>query len=344
VPAAYRNDYLISALVSLVVGLALLPCRAQSISWPSFGPERGLLHLDGLTDTLPDFVGPLDGSAELTIFTEGNHYPILLPLVFDAFPRWCETTLTCRVDAGKILVVTLPQAMIVNMLVSGGVRVGNAIVPVGRHQRVFPHFVMGGPEPLRQLAEAGIVDNRATVFAQHRGLGLLLRRDLADVRDIEAFRARAARIVLASDNEAGARSQYRATLDALVGKEATAELLTREVRDFPGRLGIQHRDVPYALLNNIADGGVIFNHLAAFYAKTCADRLRHIAVPAAEPFGQELAIASTRGEHGRLPTAFEEFFLEAAKIAYPQGGFAAVPDSRYGAELNLVTNQRRRPD
>jgi predicted DNA-binding ribbon-helix-helix protein len=35
--------------------------------------------------------------------------------------------------------------------------------------------------------------------------------------------------------------------------------MSHEVRTFPGRLGIQHRDVPYALLNDIADGGLIFN-------------------------------------------------------------------------------------
>jgi hypothetical protein len=62
--------------------------------------------------------------------------------------------------------------------------------------------VMGGPVPLRQLADAGILEQRAVVFARHRGLGLLLKRDLADIGDVESFRARAPRIVLASDTEA----------------------------------------------------------------------------------------------------------------------------------------------
>jgi hypothetical protein len=47
---------------------------AQSVTWPPFDPEHGLPRLDGLTDTLPDIIGPPDGSAELTIFTEGHHY------------------------------------------------------------------------------------------------------------------------------------------------------------------------------------------------------------------------------------------------------------------------------
>ena len=65
----------------LALTLGLIACfapyqsGAQSASWPAFGPD------DGFTDTLPDFVGRIDGSAELTIFTEGDHYPVLLPLV-----------------------------------------------------------------------------------------------------------------------------------------------------------------------------------------------------------------------------------------------------------------------
>jgi hypothetical protein len=329
------SHQLVLAVTALLAWLVALPCAAQSVAWPAFGPERSLLRLDGLTDTLPDFVGPLDGSAELTIFTEGNHYPVLLPLVLDAFPAWCRASGACDADAGKILIVTLPQPMVVDMLLKGGVRLGNAIIPVGRDQHVFPDVVMGGAEPLRQLADMGILEQHATVFARHRGLGLLLKRDLAEVADIESFRTRAARIVMASESEPGARNQYRATLEALTGKQATAEFLAHEVGTFPGRLGIQHRDVPYAVLNDIADGGIIFSHLAAFYAHTYPDLLRAVAVPAAEPFGQELAIARTVREPGHLTAAFERFFRDAARTAYPAGGFADVTKFHYGAALNL---------
>src|SRR5262249_1639288 len=123
-----------------------------------------------------------------------------------------------------------------------------------------------------------------TVFARHRGLGLLLRRELSGVDDVATLRTEARRIILASDSEPGARRQYLATLDALMGADAAAELMSHEIRSFPGRLGIQHRDIPYALLNDIADGGIIFGHLAAFYARTYPQRLRSVAVPAAEPF------------------------------------------------------------
>src|SRR5215467_8871585 len=113
------------ALLLLIAPAGFESAKAQSVSWPAFGPERNLLRFDGFTDTLPDFIGPIDGSAELTIFTEGNHYPVLLPLVLERFPQWCRDGHGCQADSAKILVVTLPQPMIVRMLAEGGISLGN---------------------------------------------------------------------------------------------------------------------------------------------------------------------------------------------------------------------------
>jgi hypothetical protein len=332
--SVYRR--VIFALLALVTGIAAETAAAQSIAWPSFGPARGLLRLDGLTDTLPDFIGPLDGSADLTIFTEGNHYPVLLPLVLDAFPSWCRSTGVCHADPGKILVVTLPQPMIVNMLTHGGIALGNAVLPVGPDQHVFPDLVMAGPVPLRQLAQAGVIDREAVVFARHRGLGLLMKKELAGVGGLPEFREQVRRIVLASPSEPGARNQYRATLESVLGAAGASDVLAREVVTFPGRLGIQHRDVPYAVLNDVADGGIVFSHLAAFYAQIYPDRLRSVAVPAAEPFGQELAMARTARRAGPLTAAFEHFLLATARQAYPDGGFAEATTFPYGVTLDLM--------
>jgi hypothetical protein len=87
-------------------------------------------------------------------------------------------------------------------------------------------------------------------------------------------------------------------------------------------LGIQHRDVPYAVLNDLADGGIIFSHLAAYYASRYPDRLRHIAVPGAEAFGQEIAIARTTAKQGPAAKAFAASSSKR-RTAYPAGGFAA---------------------
>jgi hypothetical protein len=305
------------------------------VEWPAFGPERPYLHFKGFTNAVPDFVGPIDGSAELTIFTEGNHFPVLLPLTLDTFPAWCRSTRACNVDAGKILIVTLPQPMIVDILLKGGVRFGNAVLPVGRNERVFPAIVMGGREPLARLAAAGLVQKKARIFARHRGLGLLVRHDLTDVTDLDSFRQRVQRLVIATEAEAGARNQYIATLKALLSPEAANEIMSREVRTFSGRMGIQHRDVPFAILDGIADGGIVFSHLAAFYASRYPEQLRYVEVPGAEKFGQEIAIARTTARQGPVVEAFVRFFLEKARTAYPDNGFAPTTSFEYGQELDL---------
>src|SRR4051812_4755263 len=114
-----RIGGLLAPLLILVATLGGSAVMAQSVSWPAFGPVPNLLRFDGFTDTVPDFVGPIDGSAQLTIFTEGNHYPVLLPLVLQRFPEWCRTNHACDADPARILVVTLPQPMVVRMLTEG---------------------------------------------------------------------------------------------------------------------------------------------------------------------------------------------------------------------------------
>jgi hypothetical protein len=98
-----------------------------------------------------------------------------------------------------------------------------------------------------------------------------------------------------------ASAQYRETSPALLGEAATARLFGHEVASFAGRLGIQHRDVPYALINGLADGGLIFSHLAHFYAAVFPERLRAVAVPGAERFGQDIAIVRTARARSPLP-------------------------------------------
>lgn len=324
---------LLAPLLILLTTLACVSATAQSVSWPAFGPVRNLLRFDGFTDTVPDFVGPIDGSALLTIFTEGNHYPVLLPLVLQRFPQWCRVNHACEADPARILVVTLPQPMVVRMLTEGGISLGNAVLPIGRDKPVFPDLVMGGVAPLRQLRAAGVVEGQARIFAHSLGMGMLVPKALTGVGDLEQFSQRINRLIVASPSEPGARQQYRATSAALLGEQATAQLFAHEVVSFAGRLGIQHRDVPYALLNDYADGGLIFSHLANFYAHAFPERLRAVAVPGAERFGQDIAIVRTMRSHA-LAASFERFFMEVAPVAYPEGGFAVLGPA-FGTPVDL---------
>lgn len=91
--------------------------------------------------------------------------------------------------------------------------------------------------------------------------------------------------------------------------------------------------MPYALINDLADGGLIFSHLANFYAGAFPERLRALGVPGAERFGQDIAIVRTTRGHA-LAAAFERFFMEVAPAAYPEGGFAVLGPA-FGKPVDL---------
>ncbi len=276
---------------------------SHHVAWPLFGPAANQqdatgLQLQGHANQLPDFVGPIDGSARLTVFTEGNHFPVLLALVFEDFTRWSQAHNDgCHITPDEILVVTLPQVMVVQALIGQRVTLHNAVLPLHPAAgRVYPDWVMGGLKPLSRLAQADVVAPNATAFAMHRGLGMLLSTKRApDVDTLQALAASDARIVIATPHEAGARMQYRRTLRELVGEPSTDALFARELSTFPGRLRIQHRDVPYALLTGQADAGLIFGHLACFHM----------------------------------------FLLERAKTAYPAAGFANMDTFDFGRTTPL---------
>ena len=339
------------ALLSLLLTVGFSACQPEAPSdstappstgadnWPQFGPEHQGIQLNGHTNSLPDFVGPVDGSARLTIFTEGNHFPVLLPLVFEVFPDWCTAQNDCEIAADEILIVTLPQVIIVEALTSGSIKVGNATLGI-RPGRIYPQIVMGGEGPLRRLAAADIVQPEGRPFARHRGMGLLVRHDVPEsIETLQDLSNADVPVVLATPREAGARRQYRTTLTELLGTEATERIFEREVPTFSGRLGIQHRDVPYALLQGDADAGLIFGHLANFYAQTFPDRLQFVPVEAAAPFGQTILLTrTTSAPDNPGADAFVRFLMERARTVYPDGGFAPADEFAYGQRVELTAS------
>ncbi|MBD2843511.1 substrate-binding domain-containing protein [Erythrobacter rubeus] len=316
----------------------------EHLSWPQYGPNEGLLRIDkgidrgdGLTNSVPDIVGPMDGSAKLTIFTEGNHYPVLLPLLLEAFPTYCAETNRCSITAADILVVTLPQVMIVDALEAGGFRMGNAKLPVNSGGPVYPDLVMLGEGPMKRLEERGVLAEQPRVFAKHRGMGLLIERSRAEeITDLKSFSRSGLPFVVATTREMGARQQYVRTLGELLGHDEAKALLKREVIDFPGRLAIQHRDIPYAVMSDIAPAGLVFGHLAKFYADHWPEHLAYVAIPETQAFGSEIAVARMKKADTEPTTsaAFLEFFFTAAPEAYLVGGFMPADAFEFGRVLD----------
>ena len=137
----------------------------------------GIRSFSGHTDTVPDVVGRIGVPPSLVIFTEGNHLMVLLSDdVVGGFPSWAKSQPQhADLDLDNIVVVTLPQPVVVQMIRTGGIALGNLALEVSRKFGFYPDIVMGGPAPLRQLRQLEVIEPRARFFSKNRGLALLVR-------------------------------------------------------------------------------------------------------------------------------------------------------------------------
>jgi hypothetical protein len=105
---------------------------------------------------------------------------------------------------------------------------------------------------------------------------------------------------------------------------------------FTGRLGIQHRDVPYAVASRAAHVGIIYAHLAQYYAAAFPQIFAKITVPGAEQFSSTIAFVRSVNPLRSVPAnAFYKYFLEAARDIYPRHGFATMDVEEFGEEIVL---------
>jgi accessory colonization factor AcfC len=223
------------------------------------------------------------------------------------------------------------------MLLQHGIAMGNLTLEVSRSSGFYPDIVMAGAAPLARLCKASIVQGDARVFARNRGPSLLVAagNPHAIARSEDLTRS-GIRVVMASKSEPGARSQYIAALNAIVGREAARSVLAGETGNFPGRLGIQHRDVPQAVAQDYADVGLIFHHLARYYAAAYPRLYTVVAVPGAEQFSSTIAMAPTVNPlRAEAAKAFSEFFFEVARDVYPRYGFATMSEAEFGVTIRL---------
>jgi hypothetical protein len=113
-------------------------------------------------------------------------------------------------------------------------------------------------------------------------------------------------------------------------------LFTAEVRSFPGRLGIMHRDLPEMVARSYADVAFTWHHLVSYWARIFPNQFEAVAVPGAEPFFTEIALArAIDPPRMRALQAFDEFFFIHAKDVYPRYEFATMKNDEFGKTLLL---------
>jgi hypothetical protein len=309
--------------------------------WPVVTKLRpGIRSIAGHTDTVPDIVGTIGTPASLVIFTEGNHLMVLLSEdIVGAFPSWAKLqSQYADLDLENVVVVTVPQPIVVQMIRTEGIALGNLTLDVSRKSGFYPDIVMGGPNPLRQLRKLGVIEPQARFFAKNRGLALLVRKgNPLGIHGLTDVAGTGARIALPDAvDEAGSRARYRTAVDELIGKSAADVFFAAEIPHFPGRIGIVHRDFPEMVARGYADVALTQYHLISYWTRIFPHHFELVPVAGAERFFVKIAFGRVIDPlRPRALKAFEEFFFSRARDVYPRYDLARMSDEEYGAALAL---------
>jgi extracellular solute-binding protein len=310
----------------------------EPLVWPALvKPPSGVRSFAGHTDTVLDVVGRIGAPPSLVIFTEGNHLMVVVgDDILGAFPGWTKSQPKyADLDVDNIIVSTLPQPILIEAIRAGGIALGNLTLEVSRESGIYPDIFMGYPEPLRQLRRSGVIEAQARFFCRNRGVGLLVRKgNPLGIHSLDNTLRPGTRMALPDAGDV--RAKCRAAAETLLGKNGADALFAAEVRHFPGRLGIMHRDLPEMVARSYADAAFTWYHLVTYWARIFPSQFETVAVPGAEPFFTEIALALAASPlRPRAAAAFDQFFFSRARDLYPRYDFAPMSDDRFGARLML---------
>jgi hypothetical protein len=170
-----------------------------------------------------------------------------------------------------------------------------------------------------------------------RGAALLVGKgNPLGIQGLTDIARTSARIALANTAEEAARARYRAAIEGLIGKSAANAVFAAEIPNFPGRLGIVHRDLPEMVARGYADVALAQYHLVSYWTRIFPKHFELVSVSGADQFFAKIAFARIIDPlRLRALNAFEEFFFSRARDVYPRYDFARMNDDEYGAALGL---------
>src|SRR5437660_12550233 len=119
----------------------MIEALTEPLVWPMVAKRRpGICSFAGHTNTMLDVVGRIGTPPSLVIFTEGNHLMVLLSDdIVGAFPSWVKSQPGyADLDVDNIVVVTVPQPVVVQMIRAGGIALGNLTLDVSRKSGFYP--------------------------------------------------------------------------------------------------------------------------------------------------------------------------------------------------------------
>ena len=159
---------------------------SEPLVWPVIsGPQPGIRSFAGHANTVLDIAGRIGTPPSLVIYSEGNHLMVLLGEdIAGAFPAWAKAQPQyADLNLDNVVVVTLPQPTVVQMVRTGAIALGNLTLDLSRASGLYPDIVMGGPAPLRELRTLGVLEAQARYFSKNRGRALLDEAQLTPALD-----------------------------------------------------------------------------------------------------------------------------------------------------------------
>jgi hypothetical protein len=258
--------------------------------------------------------------------------------ILGAFPAWAKSQPQyADLNLDNVTLVTVPQPIVVQTIKTGAIALGNLILDFSRASGYYPDIVMGGRAPLQALLKLGVIEPQVRTFSKNRGRALVVRKgNLLGINGLEDVARTDARLAQADMVEAAARAGNIAAVEALVGKSVADAVFANEVKHFPGRLGITHRDVPEALARGYADVGLTQYHLISYWVRTFPNHFELVPIAGAERFPVRIGFARIIDPlRPRALKAFDEFFFGRARDVYPRYDFVRMTNEEYGAPMGL---------
>ena len=128
-------------------GAAEQKAAAQTLEplvWPVITRQTGIRSFAGHTNTVLDIVGRIGTPPSLVIFSEGNHLMALLSEeIVGGFPGWAKAQPQhADLNVDNVVVATMPQPIVVQMVNSGAIALGSLTLDVSRASGLYPDIVM----------------------------------------------------------------------------------------------------------------------------------------------------------------------------------------------------------
>jgi hypothetical protein len=142
------------------------PQPLEPLVWPLVGgAQPGIRTFAGHTNTVLDIVGRVGTPPSLVIYTEGNHLMVLLGKdIVGAFPAWARTQPQyAHLSLDNIVVVTMPQPIVVQMVRTGVIALGNLTLDVSRASHLFPDIAWAGRLRSGNCASSELSRRRLTI-------------------------------------------------------------------------------------------------------------------------------------------------------------------------------------